>query len=116
MRGRVGRGELQSYCILMYGKILSEVGRQRLKAMKHSQDGFFLSDQDLMLRGAGDIAGNKQSGFPDFKFFNYQEHQLLLKKAKECAKYIIEQEAQNLSLRYKLLLALFDRLSLEYKA
>ncbi len=83
--------------------------------MKESQDGFYLSEQDLILRGGGDIAGNKQSGLPNFKFFNYQEHQPLLQQARDCAKSIIDQECTTLSPQYKILLALFDRSTLEIK-
>lgn len=63
LRGRVGRGKLQSYCFLSYSNILTEEGKKRLLTMKDVSDGFEISRQDLKLRGPGDIAGVKQSGF-----------------------------------------------------
>lgn len=63
LRGRVGRGKLQSYCFLSYSNVLTEEGKKRLLTMKEVSDGFEISRQDLKLRGPGDIAGIKQSGF-----------------------------------------------------
>ena len=69
LRGRVGRGSLQSYCILMYSpKRLSVMSRKRLEIMRNSNDGFYISEQDLVLRGGGEILGTKQSGEPSFFF------------------------------------------------
>lgn len=70
LRGRVGRGSKQSYCILIYGKMLSKIGQQRLKIMKDSSDGFYIADEDLKLRGAGDIVGTRQSGMLEFRIFD----------------------------------------------
>lgn len=69
LRGRVGRGNLQSYCMLMYNpKLFSKDARKRLEIMKESDDGFYISEQDLILRGGGEILGTKQSGEPIFYF------------------------------------------------
>ena len=65
LRGRVGRGSKQSYCLLMYNpKRLSKMARERLKIMRESSDGFYIAEQDLILRGGGEILGTKQSGEP----------------------------------------------------
>jgi ATP-dependent DNA helicase RecG len=69
LRGRVGRGSLQSHCILMYNpKRLSSMSRKRLEIMRNSNDGFYIAEQDLILRGGGEILGTKQSGEPNFFF------------------------------------------------
>ena len=69
LRGRVGRGSKQSYCLLMYNqKKLSKFARERLKMMRESNDGFYIAEQDLILRGGGEILGTKQSGEPVFFF------------------------------------------------
>lgn len=78
LRGRVGRSDLQSYCVLLYKGRLSEKSAARLGALKSSNDGFYISQQDFKIRGAGDILGVKQSGLPDFRFFDYLNHELFL--------------------------------------
>jgi ATP-dependent DNA helicase RecG len=66
LRGRVGRSELQSYCILIYGKYLSSVAKERLNIIKNSNDGFYIAEQDLKLRGGGEVLGTKQTGDQTF--------------------------------------------------
>lgn len=68
MRGRVGRGSEQSYCFLIHGSKITENGRTRLQIMKETCDGFRISEEDLKLRGPGDIVGVEQSGYVDFRF------------------------------------------------
>jgi ATP-dependent DNA helicase RecG len=63
LRGRVGRGEAQSYCFLVYSDALTEDGTKRLKVMLENSDGFIIAEEDLKLRGPGQIAGTEQSGY-----------------------------------------------------
>lgn len=89
LRGRIGRGERQSYCILMPDVKVSKSGAFRLKTMEETNDGFRIAEADLKLRGPGDFLGTKQSGLPDFKFADIVEDQFLLAKAKEKAKELL---------------------------
>jgi ATP-dependent DNA helicase RecG len=69
LRGRVGRGSIDSYCILVYSPMyLSKTAKRRLEFMKSCNDGFLIAEEDLKLRGAGDVLGVKQSGSEDFYF------------------------------------------------
>lgn len=87
LRGRVGRGKKQSYCILLYGTMLSENARKRISILKESSDGFLIAEEDLVLRGAGDILGIKQSGDQSFYFVDlYRDRDLLIKAHNIAAK------------------------------
>ena len=91
LRGRVGRGEYKSYCILKYeGK--GETVRKRMKVMCDTNDGFIISEKDLELRGAGDFFGTMQHGLPEFKIANLFEDMNILKLAQEAAIKIIEND------------------------
>ncbi len=90
LRGRIGRGSKQSYCILMPDVKLSKSGRFRLKKMVDTNDGFEIAEADLKLRGPGDFLGTKQSGLPEFKFGDIVEDRLLLEQAKNDAWNIIK--------------------------
>lgn len=92
LRGRIGRGTKQSYCILMPGKKLSESGRYRLKKMVETTDGFEIAEADLKLRGPGDFLGTKQSGLPEFKYADIVEDRLLLEQSKADAWKIIKED------------------------
>jgi ATP-dependent DNA helicase RecG len=78
LRGRVGRGSAESFCLLLYDYPFSEIARERLKIMKESCDGFEISEKDLELRGGGEILGTKQSGEQNFIFVDLQKDQNLL--------------------------------------
>jgi ATP-dependent DNA helicase RecG len=85
LRGRVGRGALQSVCVLLYQTPLSLVARQRLKAMYETQDGFVIAQRDLDLRGPGELLGARQSGMTLLKFADLATDTDLVKKAREVA-------------------------------
>ncbi|AAU04047.1 ATP-dependent DNA helicase RecG [Rickettsia typhi] len=90
LRGRVGRCSLQSYCILLYNpKRLGKVAQNRFKIMKHTNDGFYIAEQDLKLRGSGEILGIKQSGEIDFFFADLKDDYELLIKAHKVAERAI---------------------------
>jgi len=92
LRGRIGRGSRQSYCILMPDHAVSESGAVRLKTMERTTDGFEIAEVDLKLRGPGDFLGTKQSGLPDFKFGDIIQDQDLLELAKKQARELMEQD------------------------
>lgn len=92
LRGRVGRGTMKSYCILLYSDQISYIAKQKLKILKETNDGFILAEEDLKLRGAGDIVGTKQSGLPDFKFAEIALHSDFIVQANELARNVIEED------------------------
>ena len=94
LRGRIGRGSRQSYCILMKGVQLSNAGRFRLQTMSETNDGFKIAEADLKLRGPGDFLGTKQSGVPEFRFADLVEDQFVLTQAKEKARELIQQDPE----------------------
>ena len=85
LRGRVGRGSKQSYCILLYGYNTSPDGLKRLDVLCETDDGFVIAEQDLMMRGVGELLGTKQSGWIQYYFVNYREHRDLFKLAQTAA-------------------------------
>ena len=85
LRGRVGRGEYQSYCILKYDSNCSQVGRERMKTMQETNDGFVIAEKDLELRGTGEFFGTKQHGLPEFKIANLFVDMPMLKSVQSVA-------------------------------
>ncbi len=92
LRGRIGRGERQSYCILIYGQKVSKEGQFRLRKMAETNDGFAIAEADLELRGPGDFLGTKQSGPPEFRVADIVEDQWILEQAKTEAWNIINND------------------------
>lgn len=91
LRGRVGRGEYKSYCILKYNS-KSDVVRQRMKIMQETNDGFVVAEKDLELRGSGEFFGTKQHGIPEFKIANLFEDIPILKQVQDLARRIEEED------------------------
>lgn len=85
LRGRVGRSDIESFCILMTGDFISDEGKDRLEALVASNDGYFLAEKDLAIRGPGELLGVKQSGLPEFKIADLVSDRNLLDEAKEDA-------------------------------
>ena len=93
LRGRVGRGKYQSYCIFMSAS-KSEETKERLEILNHSNDGFFIAGEDLRLRGPGDLFGIRQSGILDFKIADVFQDAKVLKSAAEEAGKILEDDPE----------------------
>ncbi len=91
LRGRVGRGAAKSSCVLLYGP-LGETGRARMETMRRTEDGFEIAEEDLKLRGEGDVLGTRQSGLPDFKLAVPEKHVELLEAARDDAKLILARD------------------------
>ncbi len=85
LRGRVGRGDQDSYCLLMYSTPLSENGRARLKAMRESNSGFVIAEKDLEIRGPGELLGTRQTGLMSFKMADLQRDKCWLEAVREDA-------------------------------
>lgn len=89
LRGRVGRGVRPSTCLLLWRPPLSEAARERLDALRRTEDGFAIAELDFKMRGAGDILGVRQSGFPDFRFVSPEAHNDLLADADREARLLL---------------------------
>jgi ATP-dependent DNA helicase RecG len=92
LRGRVGRGEAESTCLLMYQAPLSETGMQRLTTMRETEDGFRIAEVDLEMRGAGDLIGVAQSGLPRFRVADLERQAALMAVAQSDARAFLEKD------------------------
>ncbi|MDO1583640.1 ATP-dependent DNA helicase RecG [Rhizobium oryzicola] len=99
LRGRVGRGAEASTCILLYKGPLSETGRARLSILRESEDGFLIAEEDLKLRGEGELLGTRQSGTAAFRIASLEAHADLLEIARKDAGYLLEKDPELLSER-----------------
>ena len=86
LRGRVGRGNTQSYCVLVFGNNVREDGLKRLDILCETDDGFVIAEQDLIMRGVGELLGTRQSGWMHYYFVDYREHRDLFKLASRAAR------------------------------
>ncbi len=112
LRGRVGRGSARSTCLLLRGEALSEVGRERLALMRETQDGFRLAEEDLRLRGGGELLGTRQSGDTPFRVADFEQIARLLPLAHDDARLLMERDGGLASPRgqaARALLYLFER-------
>ena len=105
LRGRVGRGDTESYCVMLYKNNLSENAKKRLKILRKTNDGFLVAEEDLKIRGHGDLLGFQQSGIKDFKFADPIHHNDLFILAEKAIKNIKVESIK----KYENLLKLYDR-------
>lgn len=112
LRGRVGRGEKKSSCILLYKAPLSHNGKERLTILRETEDGFLIAEKDWELRGSGDLLGAAQSGVPRFRLANLDKHRDLLETATQDARLLVQQDPSLSSERgqaARVLLYLFEQ-------
>lgn len=112
LRGRVGRGDGQSSCLLLYAAPLSDAAHARLAIMRETDDGFRIAEEDLRLRGAGELLGVRQSGMPEFRLADLTAHAELLPVARDDVKLILDRDPDLASPRgraLRTLLYLFER-------
>ena len=112
LRGRIGRGDRASSCLLVYAAPLGETARARLRIMRETEDGFRIAEEDLRLRGGGEILGTRQSGFPEFRLADLAAHEELLATARDDTKLILDRDPELRSERgqaLRTLLYLFER-------
>ena len=94
LRGRVGRGQHKSYCVLMLGYAISDESRERAEIMERHTDGFKIAEADLEMRGPGEFMGRRQSGLPGFKMANLVRDVQLLQMAREAAFELIQRDPE----------------------
>jgi len=112
LRGRIGRGDRPSTCLLVYQGPLGETARARLEIMRQTEDGFRIAEEDLKLRGAGEVLGTRQSGMPTFRLADLAVHEGLLATARVDAREFLERDPTLSSPRgeaLRILLYLFER-------
>lgn len=103
LRGRVGRSSLQSYCFLVYGENISDIGKERLKVMKDTNDGFYIAEKDLVLRGPGDILGTKQSGFLKLHFASLVNDLEMIKIARKYCDEILKKDSGFINIEHRII-------------
>jgi ATP-dependent DNA helicase RecG len=112
LRGRIGRGAARSTCLLLYKAPLGESAKARLAIMRETEDGFRIAEEDLRLRGEGDVLGTRQSGMPGFRLARIEVHGKLLQVARDDAALVLARDPGLASERgqaLRVLLYLFER-------
>jgi ATP-dependent DNA helicase RecG len=112
LRGRIGRGSGKSTCILMFVENLTQTARKRLEILRETEDGFVIAEEDLRLRGTGELLGTRQSGLPEFRLADLAMHADLIATARDDAKLVLEMDPELESERgqqLRVLLYLFER-------
>ncbi len=112
LRGRVGRGAKRSSCLLLYAPPLTQTARARIEILRKTDDGFRIAEEDLRLRGAGELLGTRQSGLPEFRLADLSVHAELLAAARDDARLILEKDPELEGPRgapLRVLLYLFER-------
>ncbi len=112
LRGRVGRGDRRGRCLLLYAAPLGDAARARIRIMRETDDGFRIAEEDLRLRGAGEVLGTRQSGLPDFRLADVAAHEELMLAARDDARLALERDPDLSSDRgraLRVLLYLFER-------
>jgi ATP-dependent DNA helicase RecG len=112
LRGRVGRGSKPSVCLLLYKNPLGAIARERLAIMRETEDGFRIAEEDLRLRGGGEILGTRQSGMPGFRIARADIHADLMEMARDDARLVVETDPELAGARgeaLRVLLYLFGR-------
>jgi ATP-dependent DNA helicase RecG len=112
LRGRIGRGAEKSTCLLLYKTPLGEAAKARLATMRETEDGFRIAEEDLKLRGEGDVLGTRQSGLPGFRVARIEIHRELLEAARDDAGLVLARDPELKSERgqaLRTLLYLFSR-------
>ncbi len=94
LRGRIGRGTARSTCLLLYQGPLGETAKARLKILRETDDGFRIAEEDLRLRGAGELLGTRQSGLPEFRLADLAAHGDLLAAARDDARLVLERDSE----------------------
>ncbi len=112
LRGRVGRGKQRSTCLLLYQAPLGETAKARLNILRETDDGFRIAEEDLRLRGAGELLGTRQSGMPEFRLADLAAHGELLAAARDDARLIVQRDPELAAARgtaLRTLLYLFEQ-------
>lgn len=112
LRGRIGRGDRPSTCLLVYSAPLTDTARARLKVLRETDDGFLIAEEDLRLRGAGELLGTRQSGLPQFRLADLAAHAELMAVARDDAQLVLERDPDLTGERgraVRVLLYLFER-------